>query len=60
MTRLDSVSVRFVVFNVIFSFFHLDCPQFIAVSSYSSTERDELDIKEGDLMNVIVELSDGK
>ncbi|KAL5109203.1 Rho guanine nucleotide exchange factor 16 [Taenia crassiceps] len=36
-----------------------DCPQVIAIVSYGATERDELDIKEGDLMNVIVELSDG-
>ncbi|KAH9284048.1 Rho guanine nucleotide exchange factor 16 [Echinococcus granulosus] len=36
-----------------------DCPQVIAIVSYGATERDELDLKEGDLMNVIVELSDG-
>ncbi|KAL5966443.1 Rho guanine nucleotide exchange factor 16, partial [Taenia solium] len=33
-----------------------DCPQVIAIVSYGATERDELDVKEGDLMNVIVEL----
>ncbi|VDO16166.1 unnamed protein product [Rodentolepis nana] len=37
-----------------------DCPQVIATISYGAQERDELDVKEGDLMNVIVELSDGK
>ncbi|VDM36197.1 unnamed protein product [Hydatigera taeniaeformis] len=37
-----------------------DCPQVIATVSYGATERDELDVKEGDLMNVIVELSDGR
>ncbi|VDD79832.1 unnamed protein product [Mesocestoides corti] len=36
-----------------------DCPQVIAIVSYGATERDELEVKEGDLMNVIVELSDG-
>ena len=41
-------------------FFFLDCPQVIAIVSYGATERDELDVKEGDLMNVIVELSDGE
>uniref|UniRef100_A0A0R3ST76 SH3 domain-containing protein n=1 Tax=Hymenolepis diminuta TaxID=6216 RepID=A0A0R3ST76_HYMDI len=35
-----------------------DCPQVIAIVSYGAQERDELDVKEGDLMNVIVELPD--
>lgn len=38
----------------------VDCPQVIAIVSYGAQERDELDVKEGDLMNVIVELSDGR
>ncbi|KAM7535406.1 hypothetical protein Aperf_G00000097527 [Anoplocephala perfoliata] len=36
-----------------------DCPQVIAIVSYGPQERDELEVKEGDLMNVIVELADG-
>ncbi|VDL88719.1 unnamed protein product [Schistocephalus solidus] len=36
-----------------------DCPQVLAITGHGSTEPDELDVKEGDLMNVIVDLSDG-
>nr|VZI29567.1 unnamed protein product [Spirometra erinaceieuropaei] len=36
-----------------------DCPQVLAITGHGPTEPDELDVKEGDLMNVIVDLSDG-
>ncbi|VDN09542.1 unnamed protein product [Dibothriocephalus latus] len=35
-----------------------DCPQVLAITGHGATESDELDVKEGDLMNVIVKLSD--
>ncbi|KAL3312775.1 Rho guanine nucleotide exchange factor 16 [Cichlidogyrus casuarinus] len=37
----------------------LDCPQMICVKPYSATQPDELDLREGDVLNVIVRISDG-